>query len=435
MQWPFVERKKKDLLSAMFNFDPRELIMGPFIMCPKCNGVEFGILSVGPDRYQRQCRDCRFRNSTPLPEIRKTIIYLDQFAISNLTHVRVKGSKVAEPFWHGLYKKLERRSVMQLIVCPMSVAHTMESVVAARGAQFQKGAEMFSHRLLFTDFESIRHSIILKALDQWIKDPNASMPKVTLPEVIYGDPHEWSNRWRFTTTPPPIPGFADAIRADRDAAHSGLVLGVFENEWKRHPNRSWDHWYNAETSGYVRELLKSDIAERQKWEDVRSGKRKLSNIFEALPQPVLRLFAMMRKTIERAGVDKDDVPRKVREFLASKLLLSAPFIRISSSLYASLAMKAPSQQKRPTKGFFTDVDVISCLLPYCDAMLLDRECCAYWREIQSSKNRRLPYATRVFSLASKNEFMAYLDEIDASALPDHRRLVREVYDYPREASV
>jgi hypothetical protein len=113
---------------------------------------------------------------------------------------------------------------MQLIVCPKSVPHILESVVATRSAQFQTGAEMFAHDVFFTDFESIRHSTVLKALDQWIKDPNASMPEVALHEIIQGEPHEWSKRWRFTATMPPIPEYAEALQADRNVAHSGLVL-------------------------------------------------------------------------------------------------------------------------------------------------------------------------------------------------------------------
>lgn len=95
-------------------------------------------------------------------------------------------------------------------------------------------------------------------------------------------------------------------------------------------------------------------------------------------------------------------------------------------------MKAPTQKEPPTKGFFSDVDVMSCLLPYCNAMLLDRECAGYWREIQSSPKHRLPYGTRVFSLAAKDDFMAYLDEIEKSATEEHRKLVRDIYNYPRE---
>ena len=54
---------------------------------------------------------------------------------------------------------------------------------------------------------------------------------------------------------------------------------------------------------------------------------------------------------------------------------------------------------------------MSCLLPYCDAMFIDKEIATYWREIQGTPSRRLPFETRVFSLSNKVELLAYLDEL------------------------
>jgi hypothetical protein len=72
-----------------------------------------------------------------------------------------------------------------------------------------------------------------------------------------------------------------------------------------------------------------------------------------------------------------------------------------------------------------DIDMISALLPYCDAMLLDQECRSLLQEPEVKS--RLGFTTSVFSLRNRAEFLEYLDSIEASAGPEHIAKVLEVY--------
>ena len=95
-------------------------------------------------------------------------------------------------------------------------------------------------------------------------------------------------------------------------------------------------------------------------------------------------------------------------------------------MYASLSRKAASGQKRmPNQGTANDVEIVSTLLPYCDAMFVDNECRALLQDIP--KSHKLPYPCRVFCPNTGAEFIRYLSEIRDSATPDHLRLVEEVY--------
>src|SRR5881409_525479 len=70
-----------------FVFDPRVFIRPPYIQCPSCGVDEqFGVLMIGAG-YTRRCRQCWHTESFDLPEIRKTVIYLDQMAISEMMKV------------------------------------------------------------------------------------------------------------------------------------------------------------------------------------------------------------------------------------------------------------------------------------------------------------------------------------------------------------
>jgi len=97
-----------------------------------------------------------------------------------------------------------------------------------------------------------------------------------------------------------------------------------------------------------------------------------------------------------------------------------------SLMYASLAKKAAAGQKEiPNQGTATDINIVSTLLPYCDAMFVDNKCRALLRDIP--KTHALPYPCRVFSPKTGADFIHYLTEIRDSAAPDHLRLVEQVY--------
>ena len=55
----------------------------------------------------RRCRDCWYKKFYTLPQLRKQVIYLDQFVISNSMKLGNLGAEghdrvAAEPFWHEL---------------------------------------------------------------------------------------------------------------------------------------------------------------------------------------------------------------------------------------------------------------------------------------------------------------------------------------------
>ena len=81
-----------------FVVDPRVFIQPPYLACTNC-GTEnaFGVLIIGWG-YTRRCRECWHTDRFDLPEIRKTVIYLDQLAISEM--MKALTSAVPHP-WTG----------------------------------------------------------------------------------------------------------------------------------------------------------------------------------------------------------------------------------------------------------------------------------------------------------------------------------------------
>jgi hypothetical protein len=246
-------------------------------------------------------------------------------------------------------------------------------------------------------------------------------------EVLAGDdPDVWINRLRISADMPPIPNLIDVLRKWRGQSHDGL-LNVFENTWKKEPHQSWEYWRDREAASWGPLQWNKCQQEIRKLDEIVNGRRQPQSVNEIQPHPVVMRCHEIAERIQEAGCPVDQRLRQAIAFLQSPVLITAPFIQIACSIYACLGKNAPSQVKPPTRGFYNDVDVMSCLLPYCDAMFVDRECAAYWREIQNSPTRRFPYDTCVFSLSTKREFLDYLDELDLAIPDEQRQLAQEVY--------
>lgn len=92
-------------------------ISPPYIKCPKCGKMSFGILMICDNHYCRRCKECYFPDghergwATPLPELNKKIIYIDQFAISNMmialdSKSKSNGKSPHHNFWIELFERL-----------------------------------------------------------------------------------------------------------------------------------------------------------------------------------------------------------------------------------------------------------------------------------------------------------------------------------------
>jgi hypothetical protein len=68
----------------------------PFRKCPGCKSESFGTLSVGGNRVTKRCKECRYSHDEVLPNVDKRVIYLDQFAVSELYKTKTVNRR-----WNG----------------------------------------------------------------------------------------------------------------------------------------------------------------------------------------------------------------------------------------------------------------------------------------------------------------------------------------------
>ena len=146
-----------------------------------------------------------------------------------------------------------------------------------------------------------------------------------------------------------------------------------------------------------------------------------------LPGFANKVLYVIIKRLKRKGISEEkDINKKLNEFLCSETFEDVSYIKISSMLYAAMARRANKGKKEPPgRGFLNDVEVISTLLPYCDAMFIDKECRSLLLEKPLCDN--ITYDTKIFSPKNKEEFLAYLDQIRQSTSEAHLKVVEEVY--------
>jgi hypothetical protein len=185
--------------------------------------------------------------------------------------------------------------------------------------------------------------------------------------------------------------------------------------------------YVAEKFAYSQALIQMYAGDCRKRAQmpVMMMRGQMPSLDDVLPSRAESLVMNLQFIFEQEG-GKEHGNAKLTEFFKSGAINEAPFNTISAAMYASLAKKAASGQKEsPNQGTVTDINIVSTLLPYCDAIFIDNKCRALLQDIP--KDHALPYPCEVFSPNTGADFIHYLEEIRDSVTPEHLHLVEQVY--------
>lgn len=125
------------------------------------------------------------------------------------------------------------------------------------------------------------------------------------------------------------------------------------------------------------------------------------------------------------GAFDEEAMRCVGAFWDWPRLHEMPFNRILAYLFAAFGRRVTMGQRKFTRGIMTDFRAIAAYAPYVDAMFIDRECALLLGEGELRND--LDYRARIYSYASKDEFLAYLRDLEARATADVRRYAERIY--------
>ena len=391
-----------------FVFDPRVFITGPHRPCPKCGQVKLGTLSVANNLHNRRCGSCFYDEAEPLPPLAKKMIYLDQMVLSDIAKkldpVWREEKPHADDFWLEAFDRIDRLVKLQLIVCPDSPIHEVESSYAERYEPVLR--RLYEH---LASGVSLRfpHQVFIEqlseAFDAWSTGRDPDWSRITRVDVIRGDLDCWSDRMRITVDLGRLPGEIESRRESRDRAHAGL-------------RQLWEQWASE-----------GPVSFDDRFQEERRGVAAAALGPHRKPLWLAQLMRWLVGRLKEHGVSGEARLEEAERFLYSEAALRTPENHLGALLFAGLARRAASGQKRvPSRGTPNDMKFISAYLPYCDAMFIDNEFAQLLRE-EPLATAIKDHSTRIFSARSRDDFLAYLDALEAEADPPHVDLVVRTY--------
>ncbi len=388
--------------------DPRMFIKPPFNKCPKCGKDAYGVLGIGMG-YTRRCKECWYTQGYELPKLKREIIYLDQFVFSNMMKAISPKVKVREgtdlSFYKVLFEKLDRLVKLQLILCPASSTHTSETLTSSTYDALKRITEHLSHNTRFYPNETIQRFQVIGDFREWL---GVDSRKIDVNTVTYGRLDEWLDRLYISVDlSKGDTDLIERIRSEREQAEQAL-LPVFKR-WQAEKDKKFDDWLKEE----------QDAVGRSYWQ---MAVRRLEDI---LPSEREVILIDMLELLSKQGLDRKAAISKANDYLTTQIK-EVPHVKISSMLYAAMAREASLGRKNPyNRGTFNDVEFVSTLAPYCNAMFIDKE--FQTRICNEPLKSRLGLSDKIYSLNTQNEFMAYLEEIENKMSKKHLKLVHEVY--------
>lgn len=396
--------------------DPRILISPPYIACVNCKKENcYGVLMVNSKSFTRRCRECWFIETYKLPPLTKKIIYLDQFAVSEMmkaVNKRLGKSAKIDQYWFDIFERLEALTKLQLIVCPDSTFQQEESVFHDYKA-LKRMYEQFSQGLSFYDPSTIKRFQLTEHFKKYLNIYNEKQDLITIHDVIAGDVEGWQDRLFVTINYKMDQEEINKMKLINNECDQSLIK-TFER-WKSEKNKKFKDWYIEEGMIWGKIKVKQYVKEVMQPSDF------------LMPSEESVLISSLLKYIpKKIKDDKDAI--KVFSFLLSENLLEVPFNKINALLWAGIAHQAAhgSRKRPPNVGMVNDISMVSTLLPYCDAIFVDNEMHSLLKQGQIKKEVD-KYKTQIFSLSDRDSFINYLDEIKNQASKEHLNKVVEVY--------
>jgi hypothetical protein len=365
----------------------------------------------------------------------KKVIYLDQFAISEMAKAidtRSKAHARVNPFWQQVFEALERVCKLQLVVCPWSPVHRDESLVSKMFEPLKRMYEHLGNGVGFRRCTEVELHQINMALIAWLdgKPPDHDLN----PErITTGSLHRWQGRYMVTVSMHSPPEQVSGLRQRRTRLNRSLARWF--DECRQRTDKSFDYALRIEFDGYRDVLLGAyqDALDRGnellRQYEAATGEALPSHIENvALPVgPGGEQVRLILEVLKGRGIAKGEIAKILSDFFDSEHFRKMPIHAISTRMFAVIAHAAANHQRRaPDQGTANDIDLVSAYLPYCDAMLIDKRTRAML-ENGVPRKHALNYPCRLFSPNVGSEFVAYLKSVEEEADPLILALVRQVY--------
>jgi transcription elongation factor Elf1 len=337
------------------------------------------------------CKICNHSITHPLPSLDKKVLYLDQFFISNV----LKNRGPNNLFFQKTYEQLRKLSRLQVMICPYSWFHKTESLHISKPNSLQKIYELLANGISFYDPASIyKHEIIYKLLEVF-----NTGKALTIDDILYGFRNNWSTSYIASTPLTDIDSnHKNEINALEHIKKNNLVIleKFFQNCIQNYDKKlNTKQYYKKIYDKIIDELRDSYLQDDAFLNDLK-----------------MHLYTQLPKYLE---IDP------IKDFL-KKYIKTLPSVKIMAHLVASLAHRYvfAGRKKRIDPSLLNDINMVSSILPHCDAIFIDKELYELLKNYPG-------YQNKLFSLNNKNDFLNYLKDLEEKVSAFHKELIAEIY--------
>lgn len=394
----------------------------PWSRCPQCREEIFGFFGGGDQAIAWRCSRCRYTEHEPLLEVDKKVIYIDQFVFSELFKLKAgtRREDKLTPFWQEVFRLLHRVVHLQQAVLPHSNIHHAETVVSAWPRELREAYEAMGGDIRFVDTNDVQMREVTEFATAYVEQRE---PRLTfdVDEVLNGQRNKWLPDMRAVVGTD-YSRFAAGTRRRRDAV--GQSVDELIASW-RDRGHGFDEVLNIELNAYYRSRVEALKAWRANYERAEAS----GDPFESLNQSmshICRELSMLDRLLRKAGIPEGSHDLARNSFWLWDRNREMPFGRILAYMFAALAGQVKAGRKKGVSaGFMNDVEAVAAYAPFVDPMFIDKECALLLT--QGRPARELEYKARIFSLTNRDEFLVYLEGLEAQADEETRRHSKVIY--------
>lgn len=363
-------------------------IPSSFVDCLLCNSSQSLGCIVDKQNFHliELCKICNHSKYRPFPKLNKKVIYLDQFFFS----LAKDRSPSRNLFFQQAWEKLTELYRLQIIVCPFSIFHEIETTALQSldsVQKLQKNYEELSGGIKFYDPLSIYKMETEREFLHWLRGEN----QLNIDDIVYGKRNQWLPSVKITNR---LEAFNNNNRffLEEKAKQLYKIIEIHMNS----KNKTYKDIYNDIQQEFSVDSLNKGLP--FKLEDYLYTKCSISFI-NALEQDFIK-----------------------------ENMCKISSVKITSAFIAEIIY----QEIRTNKSFykyndFYDINMIASIMPYCDAIFIDKQMYLHLTRPNHAGQVIPEFQEKLFSAKNIEHFLYYLENLNKEIPAMHKELVEIMY--------
>lgn len=381
-------------------------------VCPGCGGIaSFGNVDIYGDHVLRGCKQCKYSAHIYLPPVRKAILYLDQFFFSG-------AFRGGDKRFVDAATRVRHLADRQLLVSPYSSVHVDETHQWERRDELFEFIKATSRGHELEPAYGIEREQVLKGFEAWL----AGKPAEYVPDrrdALRSDLDKWDSYFRID-----VGHYVGDIELKRNLKSQVIsdLVDIFP-EWRKSTNT-----FNDDVAVELRASGKVYLDAYIKYV-MRIGQGDYNTLIDS---PIISTVVQDMLHFLPKDMTPEGMLRKCAEYFTSAHFAALPYQDIEVKAFATLKdmVKAGAYVNREKalerlSGFSYDLKHIATYAPYCQAFVMDKPMAELMMHPGVALEKR--YGVRVFSLNNWDEFMAWLDGLEANMTEEHKAGLTAAY--------